>query len=249
MEFAFDFTDKDFNYCQAITDMELYTSQSLFSLEALHMQTHEFAVIMKDFADLAGERRGLFFNVLPQAKFFRDNYYSAYIREKLQGENTDKYPEFLHFSGHQENVAAILRLLDYAPANFKKLDPSTSITFNFYRQHDRQQSDTHVQVLLNRFDTEGNVESEILPVFDCESQMSGGVKVSCFLKRMQQLLLSIDFNDVRQWCKIDVEDRIAKDRDVHGAMLPSEFKAGLLETFDLKEEYAKYIRLIQMSEL
>ena len=47
------------------------------------LKTHEFAVIMKDFADLAQERRGLFFNVLPYMTLFKDNYYQKHIDENL----------------------------------------------------------------------------------------------------------------------------------------------------------------------
>ena len=46
MEFDFKMTEKDFNYCQAVTDMELYTFMAMFSQEALYMQAYEFVVIM-----------------------------------------------------------------------------------------------------------------------------------------------------------------------------------------------------------
>ena len=108
------------------------------------MQTHEFAVIMSDFADLVQQRRGLMFEVLPTAKLFRDNYYSTHIQKQLQGKDIRTFPEFLHFSGHQENVSSILRLLGYAPANFAKLDPGTALTFDFYRVQYNKQSETHV---------------------------------------------------------------------------------------------------------
>ena len=68
LEFNFDMTEKDFNYCQARTDSELYTTMSMFSKEALSMQSYEFAVIMQDFADLIREKRGLGVNVLPMVK-------------------------------------------------------------------------------------------------------------------------------------------------------------------------------------
>ena len=99
-EFRIDLTAKDFNFCQAITDVELYTQQALFSRDALAIQTHEFAAIMADFADLTHERRGLDFNVLPMAKFFRDKYYTDYTQKVLPDMKINSFPEILHFSGH-----------------------------------------------------------------------------------------------------------------------------------------------------
>ena len=58
---------------------------------------------------------------------------------------------------------------------------------------------------------------------------------------MQAILYDTDFNDIAQWCEVDSSDRIAKDRDTHGALLPAEFKAGFLEAAGLKEDYARYI--------
>ena len=55
------------------------------------------------------------------------------------------------------------------------------------------------------------------------------------------MLLGLDFNDVRQWCEVSLSDKIAENRDTHGAMLPSEFRTGLLEAFGLKEDYARYL--------
>ena len=138
-------TEKDFNYCQAITDVELYTQQALFSREALAIQTHEFAAIMADFADLTHERRGLDFNVLPMAKYFRDKYYTDYTQKMLPDMKINSFPEILHFSGHQENVSSILRLLGYQPAYFTKLDPGAMLTFDFFRfQNVQKKSETHV---------------------------------------------------------------------------------------------------------
>ena len=57
------------------------------------------------------------------------------------------------------------------------------------------------------------------------------------------MLLDTDFNDVKQWCELDISNQIVKDRNTHGAMLPAEFKVGFLEAWELKEDYAKYIQL------
>ena len=144
IEFAFDLSQRDEEYCNAINNLDSFTRQSFFSTEALQIQTHEFVTIMTDFADLVQQRRGLLFEVLPNAKLFRDNYFTTYIDKHLQGRKIDKYPEFLHFSGHQENISAILRLVGYSQANFEKLNPGTVITFDFYRVQYNKQSETHV---------------------------------------------------------------------------------------------------------
>ena len=57
--------------------------------------------------------------------------------------------------------------------------------------------------MLSKLNEEGKVESEILDVFDCESQMSGGVKATCLHKKLQRILLDEDFNDLKQWCSLD----------------------------------------------
>ena len=69
-------TNEDKNLCKAIQQYSQYASEGLFSEEADLMKVYEFAVIMRDFSDLAAERRGLFFETLPYMKYFRDNYYS-----------------------------------------------------------------------------------------------------------------------------------------------------------------------------
>ena len=70
MEFAFDFNKRDFAYCQAVSDFELYTYQSLYSMESLIMQTHEFQIIMRDFAEIVLRDRGLAIGSHPQATLF-----------------------------------------------------------------------------------------------------------------------------------------------------------------------------------
>lgn len=62
----------------------MYTQQALFSKEALALQTHEFVAIVADFADLAHERRGLDFNVLPMAKYFRDKFFTEYTQKMVK---------------------------------------------------------------------------------------------------------------------------------------------------------------------
>ena len=99
IEFKIDLKQKDFDYCQAISDLELYSQQALFSREALALQTHEFVTILADYADLAHERRGLEFHVLPMAKYFRDKYFDDYAQNVLK-KKVNKFPEFMHFSGH-----------------------------------------------------------------------------------------------------------------------------------------------------
>ena len=89
-------------------------------------------------------------------------------------------------------------------------------------------------------DISGNVESEILTIFDCETQITGGVRVQCFYEHMKRLILETEFNDVREYCKIDLQDKEMSD---DYALRPDEFKNGLLETFDLKEDYEKYLNL------
>ena len=81
------------------------------------MQTHEFTVIMADFAELAQlkvkHKGGLAFDSLQTATLFRDKYYFPHIEGSMRGRDITQYPEFLHFSGHQENLSSILRLLGY----------------------------------------------------------------------------------------------------------------------------------------
>ncbi len=80
-------------------------------------------------------------------------------------------------------MQAILTFLGYEEAYYKSIHPGTTITFEFFRVQYAKikgekavQSETHVQVLLNTFDEEGTVVSEILPIGDCDTQSSKGVK-------------------------------------------------------------------------
>ena len=105
-----------------------------------------------------------------------------------------------------------------------------------------------MQVLLSKLNERGEVESEILDVFDCEAQTSGGVKATCLHKRLQKILLDEDFNDLKEWCSLDRQNQIVKDRPIYDGLLPAEFRAGFIDRFNLKEEYAKFVRM-QRDEL
>ena len=212
IELAFEMTDEDQNMCRAIHQLSQYVREGLFSKEAELMKVYEFVVIMRDFADLTAERRGLFFNTLPFMKYFRDNYYTEHLERALPGKDVGMYPEFLHFAGHQRNVQAILSFLGYEGAAYKTIHPGTTITFEFMRvQYAKKQgekasqSETHIQVLLNTFDSEGTIQSEILSVRGCDAQASGGVKAQCFQRSFDATLSELSKGrdgerDIRQWC-------------------------------------------------
>ena len=101
--------------------------------QCISRKVNEFSIIMRDFADLAAERRGLFFNTLPMMKHFKDKYFMPYLEKALPDKSIDSYPEFLHFSGHQRSMQAILQFLGYESSAFKIIKPGTTITFEFMR--------------------------------------------------------------------------------------------------------------------
>ena len=183
----FEYEEEDKNICMAIMQLDHYGSRALFSKEAQLMKTNEFAIMMRDFADLSSERRGLFFDVLPFMTYFKDKYYKPYVDSYLQDRDIRMYPEFLHFASHEQSMQAILSFLGYEGAEYKVIHPAATLTFEFFRvQYAKKkgekaiQSETHIQVLLNTFDEDDKVVSELLHIRECDNQASGGVKAQCF---------------------------------------------------------------------
>ena len=52
-----------------------FINDALYSIEAMRLKAYEFAILMRDFSNLANERRGLDFDVLNCIPFFKDSYY------------------------------------------------------------------------------------------------------------------------------------------------------------------------------
>ena len=154
---------------------------------------------MRDFADIVLRNRGLALGSHPEATLFKEKYYNRFRAD-------DMYPEFIHFSGHQENLSSILRLLGFEPAFFRKVPPGAALTFEFYEvdkepsEFSESTSEFLLEAMLHTLDRDRKLYSESIPVLDCEDVTEGSVKAKCFFKAMNAIINDTDFNDVKEWC-------------------------------------------------
>ena len=108
--FKFDFTQKDFSFCEAIVDYKLYVEGALGNEHSWEIQTLEKFQLLKAFATKTDQT----------------------ILKKYQQKQTQEKHLFYLFSGHQENLFALQR--SFGLSAYTRVSPASAFFFVFDSQ-------------------------------------------------------------------------------------------------------------------